>query len=45
MIIVGATVLGGLWTLEWVWHIRVTNLRGVFIQVGLANFFGSINSY
>jgi len=38
MKIVGATGLGGLWTLEWAWqiretnlawHIRVTNLRWV----------------
>jgi len=27
--IVGATGLGGLWALEWAWHIRVTNLRYV----------------
>jgi len=27
--IVGATCLGGLWALEWAWHIRVTNLRCV----------------
>jgi len=26
MKIVGATGLGGLWALEWEWHIRVTNL-------------------
>jgi len=25
--IVGATGLGGLWVLEWAWHIYVTNLR------------------
>jgi len=25
--IVGSTDLGGLWALEWAWHIRVTNLR------------------
>jgi len=25
--IVGATVLGGLWGLEWAWHIAETNLR------------------
>jgi len=24
---VGATVLGGLWALEWAWHIAETNLR------------------
>jgi len=24
---VGAAGLGGLWALEWAWHIRVTNLR------------------
>jgi len=29
MKIVGATSLGSLWALEWVWHIRVTNLRSV----------------
>jgi len=27
MKIVGATVLGGLWALEWAWHIRVKNLK------------------
>jgi len=26
---VGATVLGGLWALEWAWHIAETNLRCV----------------
>jgi len=26
MKIVGGTGLGGLWALEWAWHIRVTNL-------------------
>jgi len=31
MQIVGATGLGGLWALEWPWHIRVTNLRCVQI--------------
>jgi len=25
--LVGVRVLGGLWALEWGWHIRVTNLR------------------
>jgi len=29
MKILGATVLGGLWALEWAWHIRVINLHGV----------------
>jgi len=29
MKIVGVTDLGGLWALEWAWHIRVTNLRCV----------------
>jgi len=29
MKIVGATGLGGLWALEWAWHIRLTNLRCV----------------
>jgi len=29
MKIVGAMCLGGLWALEWAWHIRVTNLRCV----------------
>jgi len=27
MKIVGAAGLGGLWALEWAWHIRVTNLH------------------
>jgi len=27
--IVGATGVGGLWALEFAWHIRVTNLRCV----------------
>jgi len=27
MKIVGATGLGGLWALEWAWHIRVRNLN------------------
>jgi len=27
--IVGATCLGGLWALEWAWHIGVTNVRCV----------------
>jgi len=26
---VGAIGLGGLWALEWAWHIRVRNLRWV----------------
>jgi len=26
MKIVGSTSLGGLWALEWAWHIRVTNM-------------------
>jgi len=29
MKIIHATGLVGLWALEWVWHIRVTNLRCV----------------
>jgi len=29
MKIVGATGSGGLWALDWAWHIRVTNLRCV----------------
>jgi len=27
MKILGATGLGGLWALEWAWHVLVTNLR------------------
>jgi len=29
MKIVGATGMGGLWALEWAWHIHVTKLRCV----------------
>jgi len=29
MNIVAASDLGRVWALEWAWHIRVTNLRGV----------------
>jgi len=29
MKIVGDTALGGLWALEWAWHIPLTNLRCV----------------
>jgi len=34
MKIVGATEVGGLWALEWAWHIRVTNLK----NFGYASF-------
>jgi len=32
---VGATVLGGLWVLEWAWHIAGTNLRWLPTQRNL----------
>jgi len=31
MKIVAVTGLGGLWGLKWAWHIRVTNLRCIFL--------------
>jgi len=35
---VGATVLGGLWALEWAWHIAETNLRCAGISgIGMPN--------
>jgi len=36
MKIEGATGLGGLWALEWAWHIRVTKLWFVGVRVGVA---------
>jgi len=39
MKIVGATGLGGLWALEWAWHIRVTRYPRIFEVCG---WFGSV---
>jgi len=45
MKIVGATGLGGLWALEWSWHIRETNQFSIFdnfrdIRVHIHDFYG-----